>query len=223
LDLAFSLLFGLTINLLIMAAVISVLAWLIAEQVGLAGLVNTDNSSGIWTFNPSDRPPIALLWGPAVLIALSVLFFLITRYLPPEIRYLLANPVRWRVFRPSPRRPSGAEPMWNSWFSNTKWRSSGSAKRYMCRTQRWGCWRRHYVRPRLRQIAPRNYAKQFRALHRKIVTRHFVGRILSKLLTAVAFRVGVLTRADAVSVVERGTGSIPGRVSRASENVRAGT
>src|SRR5664280_3234545 len=28
-----------------------------------------------------------------------------------------------------------------------------------------GRWRRHYVRPRLRQIAPRNYAKQFRALH----------------------------------------------------------
>jgi len=29
-----------------------------------------------------------------------------------------------------------------------------------------GRWRSHHVRPRLRQIAPRNYAKQFRALHR---------------------------------------------------------
>src|SRR5664279_2425142 len=28
-----------------------------------------------------------------------------------------------------------------------------------------GRWRSHHVRPRLRQIAPRNYAKQFRALH----------------------------------------------------------
>src|SRR5664280_1927094 len=27
-----------------------------------------------------------------------------------------------------------------------------------------GRWRSHHVRPRLRQIAPRNYAKQFRAL-----------------------------------------------------------
>ena len=50
-----------------------------------------------------------------------------------------------------------------------------------------------------RQINPR--------FTRKIVDRHIAGRILSRLLTAVEARVGALTSADALSVVEQGHGA----------------
>ena len=48
----------------------------------------------------------------------------------------------------APRGPLRAQ------FRGAKWRCSGSAKSYVCRSQRWGRWRRHFVRPRSRQIGP---------------------------------------------------------------------
>ncbi len=91
-DLVSSLIFGFLINVMISIAVMCVIAWILIDHVRAVVLIDPPHPNNRWYFHSNANHPLWQLFiGPLILVVISLVAFLVSRFVPARFRHAVTG------------------------------------------------------------------------------------------------------------------------------------